>query len=124
MKMKQPLSELKQSDLRSFSGRPAVSVFSDTMSLFAILRKAYVEPSYHLRKQNADCVGMIPIYKDFNKDNVVFVGEGGSGKTSAFLRLYIEADDGIKRITNTPFYYFYVPNYFSDNVNKNNKRKK
>lgn len=120
--MKQALSELKQSDLRSFSGRPAVSVFSDTMSLFAILRKAYVEPSYHLRKQNVDCVGMIPIYKDFNKDNVVFVGEGGSGKTSAFLRLYIEADDGFKKITNTPFYYFYVPNYFSDNVNNYNKR--
>ena len=122
MKKKQALLELKQSDLRNLSGRPAISVFSDTMSLSAILRKAYIEPGYHLRKQNADCVGIVPIYKDFNKENVVFVGEGGSGKTSAFLRLYIDADDSIKKIANTPFYYFYAPNYFGDNINNYNKK--
>ena len=122
MKKKQALSEMKQSDLRNLIGRPAISVFSDTMSLSAILRKAYIEPVYHLTKQNADRIGIVPIYNEFSREKIVFIGEGGSGKTSAFLRLYIDADDNIKKITNTPFYYFYAPNFFSDNINNYNRK--
>ena len=117
--MKKTLVELKEQDIKYYKNRPAISVFRDKMSLGAILEKAYITPKYHLKKYNKDCNGIDEIINRYHNDNLIFVADGGAGKTSAFLRLYLETGysfDGLK------FFYFFVPNYYGININNYNKK--
>ena len=84
---------------------PAIVTFKDNQSLGSILERAYIEPKYHLRKCNKDRAGIESIYKEYSNRNVVFVGEGGTGKTTTFLRLY----SGLSLVDVKPFYYIFAP---------------
>lgn len=118
------LLELKKDDLKRIKKRPAINVFRDNMSLGAILEKAYIEPKYHLKKNDKDCVGINHIYKEYSDRNIVFVGEGGVGKTTSFLRLYLgEYEDGQKKY-DKEFYYCFAPDLLGSKRSLNNYQKK
>ena len=99
----------KQKNNKKIWNRPAIERFPDNHSLGSVLKDAYIEPKYHLRKCNKDRVGIEAIYREYNNSNIIFVGEGGTGKTTAFLRL----DSGIGLnntfVSSNPFYYIFAP---------------
>ena len=66
---------------------PAISSFKDNRSLGFILKNAYIEPKYHLRKRGKDWVGIETIFREYKNSNIIFIGEGGTGKTTAFKRI-------------------------------------
>lgn len=119
------LAESKKDDIERIKNRPALSVFKDNMSLGAILENAYIEPKYHLCKHNVDYTGIQQIYTQYKKKRVIFVGEGGAGKTSAFLRLYMGADKGVIKATDkTEFYYCFAPDLLGHKTSLNDYQKK
>lgn len=69
------------------TNRPAISSFKDNRSFGFIVKNAYIEPRYHLRKSGKDWTGIETIYREFNNSNIIFIGEGGTGKTTTFQRL-------------------------------------
>ena len=97
--------------------RPAISSFIDNQSIGFILKDAYIEPTFHLRKCNKDRTGIQAIYKEFNSSNIVFVGEGGTGKTTAFLRLYSGIEFNNAFVKGKPFHYIFTPDLLSDTNN-------
>lgn len=103
------LLRVNEEIIKKILNRPAIRAFKDNQSLGSILETAYIEPKYHLRKCNKDGIGIEAIYKEYNTSNIIFVGEGGTGKTTAFLRLYSG-----KGLNNTfgsvkPFHYIFAP---------------
>lgn len=114
MKKTPTLSELKAADVELIKNRPAISVFRDNLSLGAVLEKAYIKPKYKLCKHDQECEGIAKIYREYNNKNVIFVGEGGAGKTSAFLRLYTDIEEDIKEIECKQFFYFFAPDLKCD----------
>lgn len=109
MKREQTLIELKTSNIDSVMNNPAIRGFRDRMSIGAILRDAFITPKFNLHKHNATCTGIGKIYKEYKDKNVIFVGEGGSGKTSVFLRLYMGIGDDNEDAFDKEFFYCYVP---------------
>lgn len=79
------------------------------MSIGAILKDAFITPKFNLHKHNATCTGIGKIYKEYKDKNVIFVGEGGCGKTSVFLRLYMGIGDDNSCSFDKQFFYCYVP---------------
>lgn len=117
MKKTPTLLNLKAADVEFIKNRPAISVFRDNLSLGAVLEKAYITPKYKLCKHGEECEGIAKIYREYNNKNVIFVGEGGSGKTSAFLRLYTNTEEDIKGIEHKQFFYFFAPDLKGDKEN-------
>ena len=107
--MIQTLLEQKAVNIDFIKNRPAISCFSDRMSLEAILEKAYITPEFFLHKHNQSCSGIEQIYNDYKDKNVLFTGEAGSGKTSAFLRLFMGKGDNPVSTFDKQFFYCYVP---------------
>lgn len=103
---KKDLDELKEKDLKQLLKSPAIGVYQDDMSLGAILSKSYIQPKLYLRKQGIHCIGINSICESFAKERVVFTGQGGIGKTTAFKLLYSGNCHAIKN----SFYYMFAPN--------------
>lgn len=123
MEKAKTLLELKAEDIDRIKDRPAISVFRDNMSLGAILEKAYITPKYHLRKQNSHCTGIMPIFNKYKNKKVVFIGEGGAGKTSAFLRLYTGAAENSNTHFDAEFFYFFAPDLLGSSNSLNDYQK-
>lgn len=121
--MAKTLLELKAEDINRIKNRPAISVFRDNMSLGAILETAYITPKYHLRKQNKHCAGIQQIYKEYKDKNIVFIGEGGAGKTSAFLQLYTRIGNSLEITFDTEFYYCFTPDLLGSSKSLNDYQK-
>ena len=98
-----------EKNIRKILNRPAISAFKDNQSLGSVLKDAYIEPRYHLRKCNKDRTGIESIYEEYSNSNIIFVGEGGVGKTTAFLRLYSGVGLNNTIISNKLFYYIFAP---------------
>ena len=47
-----------EKNIRKILNRPAISAFKDNQSLGSVLKDAYIEPRYHLRKCNKDRTGI------------------------------------------------------------------
>lgn len=123
MEKKKTLFELKAEDIDRIKSRPAISVFRDNMSLSAILEKAYITPRYHMRKHDFYCTGIIPIFNEYKNKNIVFIGEGGAGKTSAFLRLYTGAAENSRTYFDAEFYYCFAPDLLGSSKSLNDYQK-
>lgn len=111
------LLELKAENLELVKNRPAISAFRDQMALGAILEQAYITPNYSLKKHNKTCSGIEQIYNENKDRNVIFIGEAGSGKTSAFLRLYMGAGDAEGSAFDKEFFYCYAPDLYGKSKN-------
>lgn len=109
MKREQTLIELKATNIDFVMNSPAIRGFRDRMSIGAILQDAFITPKFSLHKHNTTCTGIEQIYKKYMDKNVIFVGEGGCGKTSVFLRLYMGIEDDKDCSFDKEFYYCYVP---------------
>lgn len=118
MKREQTLIDLKATNIDFVMNSPAIRGFRDRMSIGAILKEAFITPKFFLHKHNATCTGIGQIYKEYKDKNVIFVGEGGCGKTSAFLRLYMGIDDDNKSSFDEQFYYCYVPDLLWETKSK------
>lgn len=114
MKKTPSLLSLKAADVELVKNRPAISVFRDNLSLGAVLEKAYITPKYKLCKHGQEYEGIAKIYEEYGNKNVIFVGEGGAGKTSAFLRLYTDTEEDMKEIGHKQFFYFFAPDLKCD----------
>ncbi len=95
--------------IKKIGNRPAISAFRDNQSLGFVLKDAYIDPKYHLRKCNKDWAGIEAIYREYNNSNIIFVGEGGTGKTTAFLRLYSGIGLNKTFVSGKPFHYIFAP---------------
>ena len=113
---------LKAENVELIKNRPAISCFRDGISIGAVLEKAYVIPQYKLCKHDQDCKGIAEIYKKYYNKNIIFVGEGGVGKTSAFLRLYTDTEEDLKDIEHKQFFYIFAPDLLH-NESKDKKKK-
>ena len=113
MKKTQILSELKEKDIKRIKNRPAISAFKDNLSMDSVLKSAYILPRYKLRKHGKSCIGIEAIYKDFSSSNIIFVGQGGTGKTTTFLRLYTCIGIDNASAISKPFYYIFAPDLHS-----------
>lgn len=109
--MKKSKKILRQNEniIKKIWNRPAISAFKDNQSLGSVLKDAYIEPKYHLRKSNKDRVGIESIYKEYNDNNIIFIGEGGTGKTTTFLRLYSGIGLDSTLVSRKFFHYIYAP---------------
>lgn len=107
-KIKQ-LLRLNQEIIKKLLNRPAIRTFKDNQSIGSIIDAAYIDPKYHLRKCNKDGAGIEAIYKEYNTCNIIFVGEGGTGKTTAFLRLCSGAGLNNAVVSVKPFLYIFAP---------------
>ncbi len=98
-----------EKNIKKIRNSPAITTFKDNSSLGAVLKGAYIEPKYHLRKCNKDIVGIEAIYNNCNNCNTIIVGEGGTGKTITFMRLYL--GDGLNNtyLSDKSFYYIFAP---------------
>ena len=123
MEKTKTLIQLKAEDIDRIKNRPAISVFRDNMSLGAILEKAYIMPNYHLRKHDFCCTGIMPIFNQYKNKNVVFIGEAGAGKTSAFLRLYTGTAENSKTHFDAEFYYCFAPDLLGSSKTLNDYQK-
>ena len=123
MEKTKTLLELKNEDIERIKNRPAISVFRENIALGAILEKAYITPKYHLRKHDICCNGISQIYKEYRYKNIVFIGEGGAGKTSSFLRLYTRLDNSISAQHDTEFYYCFAPDLLGSKRSLNDYQK-
>lgn len=99
----------KQKSDKNIWNRPAVEPFKDNQSLGSVLTDAYIEPKYHLRKSNKDWIGIEAIYREYNNRNIIFVGEGGTGKTTAFLRLSSDNSLNNTFVSGKSFHYIFAP---------------
>ncbi len=106
MKKVKKLGLTNEKIIKKIWNRPAISTFKDNQSLGSVLKDAYIEQKYHLRKCNKDRDGITAIYNEYNNSNIIFIGEGGIGKTTAFIRLFlrIALNDTFKS-----FYYIFAP---------------
>lgn len=96
--------------IKKIRNSPAITAFKDNQSLGSVLKGAYIEPKYHLRKCNKDIVGIEPIYRKYSNSNIIFVGEGGTGKTIAFKRLYSKDSlNNSPNHLNKTFHYIFAP---------------
>ncbi len=98
-----------EKNIQKIRNRPAITTFRDNQSLGTVLKNAYIEPKYHLRKSNKDRAGITTIYSEHHNSNIIFVGEGGTGKTTAFLRLYSGIGLNSADILDKSFYYIFAP---------------
>ena len=87
MKKTRKLLQQNEGTIKKLLNSPAIKTFKDNQSIGSIIDAAYIDPKYHLRKCNKDGIGIEAIYNEYNNCNIIFVGEGGTGKTTAFLRL-------------------------------------
>lgn len=110
--------------IKKIWNRPAISAFKDNQSLGSILKDAYIEPKYHLRKCNKDRAGIEAIYREYNNSNIIFVGEGGTGKTTAFVRLYSGIALNNTSVSSKPFLYIFAPDLQSGKNDLTDYRKK
>lgn len=108
------LYELIEKNIEEVKNRPAISIFSNNMSLGAVLEKAYITPKYYLHKHGIHCTGIEPIYKEYNNKNIIFIGQGGTGKTTSFLRLYTGTATKTNDIIDKQFYYCFAPDLQGD----------
>lgn len=118
MKREQTLIDLKATNIDFVMNRPAIRGFRDRMSIGAILQDAFITPKYALHKHNTTCTGIGQIYTEYKDKNVIFVGEGGCGKTSVFLRLYMGIGDDKDCPFDKQFYYCYVPDLLWETKSK------
>lgn len=109
MKKAKRLLQSSEKVIKRIWNRPAISAFKDNLSLGSVLKDAYIEPKYHLRKCNKDWAGIEAIYREYNNSNIIFVGEGGTGKTTAFLRLYSGIGLNNTFVSGKPFHYIFAP---------------
>ncbi len=109
MKSEQTLIDLKSNNVEFVMNRPAISGFRDRMSIGGIIKDAFITPKFFLHKHNTTCTGIGQIYEEYKDKNVIFVGEGGCGKTSVFLRLYMGIGDDNEDSFDKDFFYCYVP---------------
>lgn len=107
----------KERIISRIRNRPAVSAFEDNQSLGSVLQDAYIEPRFHLRKCNKDRTGIESIYREYNNSNIIFVGEGGIGKTTTFLRLYTGIGLNDTSVSGKPFRYIFAPDLQSHTNN-------
>ncbi len=103
-----------EKSIKTIWNRPAISTFKDNQSLGSVLKNAYIDPKYHLRKCNKDGTGIETIYKEYSNSNIIFIGEGGTGKTTMFLRLYSGIGLNDAFVSSNPFYYIFAPDIQSD----------
>lgn len=103
------LLRLNEEIIKKLLNRPAIKTFKDNQSIGSILEAAYIDPKYHLRKCNKDGMGIEAIYKEYNNRNIIFVGEGGTGKTTAFLRLCSGKGLNNRFVSVKPFLYIFAP---------------
>ena len=124
MKKAKKLLLSKKMIIQKIRNRPAISAFKDNQSLGSVLTYAYIEPKFHLRKCNRDRNGIEEIYNEYKDSNIIFVGEGGTGKTTAFLRLY--SGIGLKNtgVLDKPFLYIFAPDLQWDMIDTNDCRRK
>ena len=54
-------------------------------------------------------LGIEAIYREYNNSNIIFIGEGGTGKTTAFLRLYLGIGLNNIFVSGNPFHYMFAP---------------
>jgi len=109
MRKTKKLLQLNEEITKRILNRPAIKAFKDHQSIGSILETAYIEPKYHLRKCNKDGTGIEAIYKDYNNRNIIFIGEGGTGKTTAFLRLCSGKGLSNTLVSVKPFLYVFAP---------------
>ena len=109
MKSEQTLIDLKSNNVEFVMNRPAISGFRDRMSIGGIIKDAFITPKFFLHKHNTTCTGIGQIYEEYKGKNVLFIGEGGCGKTSVFLRLYMGIGDDNEDAFDKEFFYCYVP---------------
>ena len=114
----QTLKNLKDTNIGYVVNRPAISGFRGRMSIGAILQDAFITPKFALHKHNTNCTGVRKIYEEYKDKNVVFVGEGGCGKTSIFLRLSKGIGDEKGSSFDKEFYYCYVPDLLWQTTSK------
>ena len=115
MKKTDYLLKLKNNDIIAIKNRPAISMFKDNLSIGTVLTNSYITPTFHLLKTAKTIRGISDICKSYYNKNLIFVGDGGAGKTSAFLRLYIGAEENINTTCdNLNFIYLFAPDLICD----------